>query len=290
MPHHRPLIALVTLAAVALLAGCGSGSGSSNSTAGPTILPGRVFGLSGFKPAGPVRAGRPTVVSFKIRTPSGKPLTEYRQCCAPHVGVFLLVIRSDDSHLTFDAVMPAANGEVREPVVFPTPGRYRITIDAWPKVTNPNMPFNFQLFKWVTVRGRYHPQPLPPYRSTEVVDGYRFTIQGHPHLKAIQPNFLVIHATDPDGHKAVFGTWRGALAHAIFFRQGNLAYSHTHVCKPGAIYCFSVLGNIHVTGDSTTPGVLRVGVLLPEAGTWRLFLLTYLHDHVVTVPLTLHVS
>ena len=289
MLHRRSLILLVTITAAALLAGCGSGSGST-ATTGPTILPGRVFGLSGFQPAGRVQAGRPTMVSFKIRTPSGKTLTAYRKCCAPHVGVFLLVVRSDDSHLTFDALMPAADGEVRQPVVFPTPGHYRVTVDAWPQVTNPNMPFNFQLFRWVRVRGRYHPQPLPPYRSTVVVDGYHFTIEGHPHLKAIEPNFLVIHATDPDGHKAIFGTWRGALAHAIFYRQGNLAYSHTHVCKPGAIYCFSALGNVHVTGHSTAPGVLKVGVLLPEAGTWRLFLLTYLRHHVVTVPFTLHVS
>jgi len=289
MLHRGSLIVLVTITAAALLAGCGSGSGST-ATTGPTIFPGRVFGLSSFKPTGPVRAGRPTMVSFKIRTPSGKPLTAYRKCCAPHVGVFLLVIRSDDSHLTFDALMPAAKGEVRQPVVFPTPGRYRVTVDAWPKVTNPNTPFNFQLFKWVTVQGHYHPQPLPPPRSTVVVDGYHFTIEGHPRLKAIEPSFLVIHATDPDGRKAVFGTWRGALAHAIFYRQGNLAYSHTHVCKPGAIYCFSALGNIHVTGHSTAPGVLKVGVLLPEAGTWRLFLLTYLRDRVVTVPFTLHVS
>jgi hypothetical protein len=114
-------------------------------------------------------------------------------------------------------------------------------------------------------------------------------VQGDPHLKAIQPGFLVLHVTDPSGLKAVFTTWRGALAHAIFFHQGSLAYSHTHICKPGAIYCFSALGSVRVTGKSKAPGILKAGVLLPESGTWRLFLLTYLVGHVLTVPFTLHV-
>ena len=287
MPHHRQLIAVVTLAAAVLLAGCGS-SGAVSS--GPTILPARIFGLTGFKPAGPVLPRRKTVVSFTIQMPSGKPLTQYRECCEPHAGVDLIVVRSDDSHIQYIDADADPDGRVSVPVTFPTPGRYRIVVDAYPKVTSPYTPFNFQLFKWVTVRGNYRRQPLPPYQSTKVVDGYRFEIQGHPHLKAIEPNFLVIRVTDPAGHKAIFTNWRGALAHAIFFHQGSLAYSHTHICRPGAIYCFSVLGTVRVTGHSTAPGVLKAGVLLPESGTWRLFLLTYLGGHVLTVPFTLNVT
>jgi hypothetical protein len=286
--HHRPLIALVTLAAVVVLAGCGSGTAATGT--GPTILPARVFGLSGFKPSGPILPGRRTVVSFAIRTPSGEPLTEYKKCCGPHQGVDLLIVRSDDSHIQYLDADADPDGRVSEGVVFPTPGRYRITIDAYPKAIGPTTPFNFQLFKWVTVRGKYRPRPLPPSRSTEVVDGYRFQIQGHPHLKAIEPSFLVVHVTDPAGRKAHFTNWRGALAHAIFFHQGSLAYSHTHICKAGDSYCFSAVGTVRVTGHSTAPGILRAGVLLPESGTWRMFLLTYLHGRLLTVPFTLHVT
>lgn len=285
MPH-RPLIVLATLAATGLLAGCGSGGAST----GLTVQPARTFGLAGFKPSGPVRPGRRTVVSFAIRTPSGKPLTQYKQCCDPHAGVDLIIVRSDDSHVQYVDADAAPDGRVSVPVVFPTPGRYRIVVDAYPKVTSPTTPFNFQLFKWVTVQGKYRPQPLPAYRSAEVVDGYRFRIEGRPHLKAIEPGFLVLHVTDPAGRKAVFTNWRGALAHAIFFHQGSLAYSHTHICKPGDVYCFSALGGIRVTGHSTAPGILRAGVLLPESGTWRMFLLTYLGGRVLTVPFTLHVT
>jgi hypothetical protein len=284
----RLLLTSIAVAAVAVLAGCGSGGSSTGPTV--TVQPAHVFGLAGFKPTAPVVAGRRTTVSFTIRTPSGKPLTEYKECCDPHAGVDLIVVRSDDSHVQYIDADADPDGEVSVPVVFPTPGRYRIVVDAYPAVTSPTTPFNFQLFAWVTVRGAYHPQPLPAYRASQVVDGYRFQIEGRPHLQAIDPGFLVLHVTDPAGRPAVFTNWRGALAHAIFFHQGDLAYSHTHICKPGAIYCFSVLGNVRVTGQSSTPGVLRAGVLLPEAGTWRLFLLTYLGGHVLTVPFTLHVS
>jgi hypothetical protein len=98
---------------------------------------------------------------------------------------------------------------------------------------------------------------------------------------------LTIDVHTPQGGKAVFGTWRGALAHAIFIHEGSLDYFHTHVCSPGARYCTSALGTARVTGSSTAPGVLKVGVLLPEPGTWRMFLLTYLNGRHITTPFTL---
>ena len=161
---------------VAAVAGCGSGGGST----GPIVQPARTFGLTDFKPAGPVLPGRRTVVSFKIRTPSGKTLTRYKECCDPHAGVDLIVVRSDDSHVQYIDADAEADGEVSVPVVFPTAGRYRIIVDAYPQATGPSTPFNFQLFKWVTVRGRYHAAAASSYRSAAVVDGYRFAVAGPP--------------------------------------------------------------------------------------------------------------
>jgi hypothetical protein len=106
----------------------------------------------------------------------------------------------------------------------------------------------------------------------------------------IQANFLTLKVLDPQGHKATFTTWRGALAHAIFFHQGSLDYFHTHVFTPGAIYCTSALRATRVTGSSSAPGELNVGVLLPEPGTWRMLLITYLNGHVLTTPYTLNVT
>jgi hypothetical protein len=276
------------LLAVAAVAGCGSSSGEAVST--PNIAPARTYSLAGFEPSAPVTAGRKTILSFTIQQPSGKPLTAYKTCCEPHAGVDLIIVRSDDSHVQYDDTDVGADGKISQPVVFPAPGRYRIVVSAYPKQTSPQSPINFQLFTTVTVRGTYRPQPIPPFNATQVVDGYRFQIQGHPQVRAIQANFLTLKVLDPQGHKATFTTWRGALAHAIFFHEGSLDYFHTHVCSPGATYCTSALGATKVTGSSSAPGELNVGVLLPEPGTWRMFLITYLNGHVLTTPYTLNAT
>ena len=94
----------------------------------------------------------------------------------------------------------------------------------------------------------------------------------------------------PDGSPTAFTPWLGALAHAVFFRQGSLDYFHTHVCAPGASGCTSVLGAARVSGTSSTPGVLKIGVLVPAPGTWRLFLQLRLGGRIVTAPFTLNVK
>jgi hypothetical protein len=44
-----------------------------------------------------------------------------------------------------------------------------------------------------------------------------------------------------------------------------------------------------VTGTATRPGQLRVGVLLPVSGTWRLFLQCKVDGRILTAPFTLEV-
>ncbi len=131
---------------------------------------------------------------------------------------------------------------------------------------------------------------LPPFQSSVDIDGYRVTLHGRPRLKAIQAAFLSITVTDPNGRPARFTPWYGALAHAIFFRARSLDYFHTHVCAAGASGCASFLGGAAVAGTSSTPGRLRVGVLVPVPGTWRLFLQCRVDGHILTAPFTLKVS
>jgi hypothetical protein len=285
---HALALLLATLLIALAAAGCGSSSSGGVSV--PKVAPARTYALSGFQPATPVVPGRTTLLSFTITQPSGKPLTDYRKCCEPHAGVDLIIVRTDDRDLQYDDSDIAPDGRITQPVVFPAPGRYRIVVSAFLPVTNPQTQNNFQLFTNVTVRGSYKPQPVPPFNPTQVVNGYRFHVQGTPHLHAIQAGFLTVNVTDPQGHPVTFTTWRGALAHAIFIHQGSLDYFHTHVCSPGAIYCTSALGATKVTGSSTAPGQLKVGVLLPESGTWRMFLITYQHGRLLTAPYTLNVS
>jgi hypothetical protein len=288
MRARRAHIPIAALSAAVAVAGCGSSSGTSLTA--PTVGAARTYALAGFQPASPMAPGKRTTISFTIRTPAGTPLTAYKQCCDPHAGVDLIVVRSDDSHVQYEDSDVAPDGRVTQPIVFPAPGRYRIVVDAYPRHVSPGSPINFQLFTNVTVRGTYRPQPVGSFTPAETVDGYRFQISGRPTVKALQATFLTVHVTDSAGHKVRFATWRGALAHAIFIHEGSLDYFHTHVCSPGAAYCTSALGATRVTGSSSAPGLLKVGVLLPVPGRWRMFLLTYLHGHVVTVPYTLTAS
>src|SRR5262249_45036427 len=141
-----------------------------------------------------------------------------------------------------------ADGKLTQQVVLPRPGKYRVVVDAYPQ----GQP-NFQLFRNIDVSGKAKPEPLPPFRATQVADGITFRLHGKPRLRAIQADFLDFTVTGPDGKPVHFTPWYGALAHAIFFRKGSLDYFHTHVCAPGASGCTSSLGGASVAGSSTTP-------------------------------------
>lgn len=289
MNRRAPVRALSAAAAALSLAGLAAGCGGGSSTSQPAIPkipPARTFHLAGFEPAGPVAAGKPVVVSFTIDQPSGGPLTRYKTGAGPHVGVHLIMVRSDLGAIIHLHPPVGAGGVLRTTVTFPTPGRYRVIVDAYP-TTSVSLT-NFQLFTWITVAGKHAPQPLPPPGRALAVDGYRFTISAAAgSLKAVEPAFLTVRVTGPDGRPATFTPWFGALAHAIFFRAGSLDYFHTHVCAAGVSGCTSVLGAARVTGVSSAPGVLKVGVLLPLAGTWRLFLQCDVDGKVVTAPFML---
>jgi hypothetical protein len=280
-------MAVVRFAAIAVLltvavAGCGS-------SAPPQITIGaaKTFDLARFAPAR-FEAGKPTVLSFRIDQPSGAPLTQYRTGSGPHTGVHVIIVRSDLGVVIHRHPKPQAGGIFRQQLTFPTPGRYKVVVDAYPQLAGPLR--NFQLTRWMTVPGKAPDTALPPFRPVDTVDGYGFALQGKPNLRAIQANFLTLHVTRPNGTAATFTPWFGALAHAIFFRAGTLDYFHTHVCSAGTSGCASVFGNARVTGTETRPGVLRVGVLLPRPGKWRLFLQTKVDGRVLTAPFTLTVK
>ena len=284
--RYRHVIEAIAL--VGLLAGCGGGAGAG----APTITVGaaRTYHVTGFGPTSGIQAGKPTLLSFTIVQPNGAPLTRYKHGSGPHNGVDLVIVRNDDSHVLYEDSDIHAHGHITQPVVFPAPGRYRIVIDVYPQQAGPTSPFNFQLFEWVTVAGSPDLRPMPAYSPTTTVDGYRFTLVREPKLRAIQPAFLTFDVASTSGKPATFSLWRGALAHAIFIRKGSLDYFHTHVCPPGATNCGTRLGGASVTGVTSTPGKLKVGVLVPAPGTWRLFLLTYIDGRERVAPFTLAVK
>jgi hypothetical protein len=280
------------LAACLVLAGCGSGSSPPSV---PSIKAARTYRLANFQPAAKVQTGEPTTVSFTIDQPNGKPLTHYKRGPGPHTGIHLIIVRDDLSTIIHRHPPLGADGELTDTIVFPEPGPYRVVVDAYPNVPTsasglPTAQSNFQLFSKIVVAGAYKPQQLPAFTPTTTAGGYRFRIHGRPRLRAIQSSLITISVTDPNGRRARFTPWLGALAHAIFFRTDTLDYFHTHVCAPGANGCTSILGAARVVGSSSTPGKLEVGVLLPVAGTWRLFLQCRVNGHILTAPFTLEVS
>ena len=288
---------LALLGAVVLAAaGCGGGTGVTP----PTILAAHVYRVIHFQPSGPVAAGKPTKVSFAIQQPDGTILKAFKRGPGPHTGVHMIFVRDDLSTIIHHHPPLNGTGKIADTVTFPSPGPYRLVIDVYPASCSgsstpaipgaPTSTCNFQLFGKVNVAGAYKPQPLPPPTQSETVDGYQFTLAGASNLKAVQAQLVQVHVTDPQGGSPAFQTWFGALAHAIFFRQGSLDYFHTHVCAPGAVGCTSILGAAKVTGSSTTPGKLTVGVLVPVSGTWRLFLQVKVNGRTLTAPFTLHVK
>jgi len=265
---------LVPILAVAALAGCGGGGGSRT----VSIPAARTYSL--------VAKTHGTILSLKIVQPDGAPLTRFRRGGGPHTGVHVIIVRRDLSAILHVHPPVPASGTFTADLSGLPPGPYRVVVDVYP--VNPSPQPNFQLFSTVRIPGAYAASALPPLQTTEVVDGYTFTLHQTPRLRAIQPAFLTFTVTH-GGRPAQFTPWFGALAHAIFFRRGTLDYFHTHVCAPGAAGCTSILGSAKVTGSSATPGKLDVGVLVPVAGTWRLFLQCKVDDRVLTAPFTLTV-
>jgi hypothetical protein len=279
-----PGAALLAAAATAL-AGCG---GAAEPPAPPTVAPARTFALVGFAPARPVPAGRSERVAFSIRQPDGSTLTSFRTGAGPHTGVHLIVVRDDLSTIIHRHPPVAADGRVAQPITFPEGGRYRVLADIYPDLAGSPLR-NFQLTRDVRVAGAAGAQPLPPFAAVQEADGFRFEMTRQPRITSLRPAFLTVIVTDPSGRPARFTPLYGALAHAIFFRQRSLDYFHTHVCAPNAAGCATALGGATVTGTSSRPGVLRVGVLLPQSGVWRLFLQVRANGRVLTAPYTLRV-
>ena len=275
--------AFLACCAVLLVAGCSS---SSQPTI-PTVAAARTFALSGFRPGRVPHPGT-AQLTFTIRRPDGKPLTKYRTGSGPHTGVHLIVVRDDLSVIIHRHPPIGPNGRIVQPVDFPSPGPYRVLVDAYPALGGALR--NFQLHAGVRVGGAFRPLRLPPFAASERVDGYRVTLTGARGLHALEPAHVSVSVRDPSGRPVRFTPWYGALAHAIFFRAGSLDYFHTHVCGPSTPGCTSILGGARVVGRSTSPGKLQVGVLLPIGGTWRLFLQFQASGSILTAPFTLRVS
>jgi len=274
--------ALPLLVALLVFAGCGGSSQPSI----PKIGAAKTYHLTGEEPAQPVQPG-PATLAFTVDQPSGQPLTRYRRGPGPHTGIHVIVVKDDLSDIIHRHPPIGADGKVRETIDLPSPGRYRVLADVFPQLSGPLR--NFQLHYNIRVAGRSRPRPLPPFSSTETVGGFHVQVHGEPKLRVARAAFMRITVTDPSGRPARFTPWYGALAHAVFFHEGNLDYFHTHVCGASTPGCTTFVAPTPAPSRSTKPGQLRVGILLPESGTWRMFLQFKVNGRILTAPFTLSV-
>ena len=239
-------------------------------------------------PATPPRPGRPTKVSFVIRQPDGTPLTHFKTGPGP-------AHRRPPDHR-------AGRPRVHDP---PAPadreGRDRERLGRLPRARQVprrrrRVPGERGAAELPALPHAPRRRPVPAEGDPAAGErGRRRRLPLHARRRLAPEGACrrrTSSSTSPTrtGSRRKFTPWYGALAHAIFFRHGSLDYFHTHVCAPGATGCTSILGGAKVTGTSTTPGKLTVGVLVPAPGTWRLFLQTRVDGRVLTAPFTLKVS
>lgn len=278
------VVVTAAIACLVALSGCGSGSGEPSQ---PVIGKAKSFELVGLPGSG-VQPGKPTKLTFHIQQPDGGALTRFKTGPGPHTGVHLIMVRDDLSAMIHRHPPVGPDGTLTQTVTFPSPGPWHVVADVYPNL-GANSPPNFQLTGSIKVAGAYKPQALTTLSPDQSVDGNRFSVRVPAKLKPLTAEYLKVDVKDAQGRPAKFEEYYGALAHAIFFRKGTLAYFHTHVCGPAAPACAAAVGGSTVTGRSSTPGKLKVGMILPSAGTWKLFLQAEVGGRILTAPYTLKV-
>jgi hypothetical protein len=273
------------LAGLALIvAGCGGGGGGG-SPAPPTVEPAREYALDWQGPQTVAKAG-PVTLRFAVRTPDGKVLTRFRTGSGPHTGVHVIIVRDDLSLIVHKHPPMPAGGQLALPVTLPRAGRYRVLVDVYP--ADESGPKNFQLTHDLRVGSGDAREPLPAYAPVVKAGGLTFRVTQDPELRLAEPASMVVNVTDATGRPVKFTPFYGALAHAIFFRAGTLDYFHSHICGSDPA-CAAGFGSPATSGQSTRPGRLELGVLLPAAGRGRLFLQVTHRGKLITAPFTLRV-
>ncbi len=198
-------------------------------------------------------------ISFRILTPSGKPLTTYATL---HDKLLHLIVAKRD--LTgFQHVHPTLDDDGTWTTdVALTAGQWRIFADFDPAGDDPQLTLGADL----AVAGSFEPQLLPAPSRTAEVDGYTVTVDGD--LKAGKSSELTLTVTKNGKPVTDLEPYLAAYGHLVALRVGDLAYLHVHPDgEPG--------------DGVTKPGpAIRFFAEVPSVGSYRLFL-DFKHDGVV---------
>ena len=158
MTRIARLLPLLCLAVV--LAACGS---SSHANQTPTIQKSLTTHLADLKPSGPMEPGKPVTISFRIVQPNAAgtqevTMTKFKTGPGPHTGVHMIIVRNDLSVIIHRHPPIVPSGVLKQTVVFPKPGPYRMVLDVYPPVSGTGATAfaqtNFQLFDRLQGQGR----------------------------------------------------------------------------------------------------------------------------------------
>ena len=273
----------------ALLAGCGGAGGGTDRPAG---RPGQDLLAAGFQPsgAGGARAARSP---SRSRSATERPAADaYKTGAGPHTGC------SPDHRPRRSRLHhpPAPTGQTRRPAApdrhvprsRPLQGaRRRLSRHAGRPAELPAVP-DGRRSRAPTTRSRC-PRSNPTWSSTATTSTCRAT------RRARDPGAVRQRRRDRPAAatRPTFVPWFGALAHAIFFQRGIarlLPHARLRAERAELRHARRRRARAGSPAAPAAPGKLTVGVLLPEPGTWRLFLQTKLGGRIVTAPFTLKVA
>jgi hypothetical protein len=193
--------------------------------------------------------GLPRTATFHLEMSDGMPVTEFTEVHGALLHV--VVVRPDVSG--FQHIHPeiAADGSWQVP--FDQPGKWHVVFESSPKGASSSVVVSANVDDEVAVDAVTLPEP-----DDDV------TING---LRVVR-NGLTFAVTAADGSIAVgLEPYLGQAAHLVALRQGDLAYVHLHP-------------------QMDMVGGFMFGTVLPQPGTYRLFLQFGHNGEVLTVPFT----
>ena len=180
------------------LAGCGGGSGGRRrSRSAGARSTGSTTHIDGTPAAQQADARSPTRSSSR----TARTLTKFKRGAGPHTGVHVIFVRGDLGAIVHHHPPIAAERHVhRHGRRSRSPARTASSSTSTRSSRRRSRTSSSS--RALHVAGAYTPQPLPPPPRPQTVDGYRFTLHGAPHLRAIEPAFLSFTVTRPNGAPA----------------------------------------------------------------------------------------
>jgi hypothetical protein len=220
----------------------------------------------------PVRAGQPVELVFSVRDPAGAPVCAFVEV---HERPFHLFVFSEDLTI-FQHIHPvvAADGTLTVSTTLPRPGRYQLIADFFPEGGTPQqLERSIVTAQYSAPLASAHLVPDAVTRKTVGDVEISLTPLGAKPPVAGETALFDIRVTDAQGRPVVLERYLGAWAHALMVHE-------------------SLREAIHAHGERVTPSAtaLRLELLPPTAGVYRLWVQVQHNGEVLTVPFTLPVA